>query len=160
MSIIYKINTPSFDGCALKALFNNLEQIISHQDLIISHRQYRDIAISGCGAYPLYTPPLSLFLGDLLQLWQCKAWRIGNEYFYFSVGSPLSGSNESRFWSTNNGFGIRQLPSMLSLLRPAYTLINEGKVSFDCQSFCTSIKPRTASELTIFDLLEHLHLQY
>ena len=156
MTVTYRIDAPASDTKGLNALFGHLELITSKQDLILSTPDFRNIHISGCGVYPLYASILPLFIGDLLQLWEHSEWRSGDDYFYFTIGSPLSGSNKSHFWNAKDGLGQKSLPSILTLMTPAFTLINTGTALPRGTSFCADIAERQPSKLNIFDLIEYL----
>lgn len=156
MAVTYRIDAPASDIQCLEALFNNLDLITSKRDLILSTPDFCNIHISGCGVYSLYAPILPLFIGDLLQLWEHSEWRNSNDYFYFTIGSPLSGSNKSHFWNAKNGIGQKSLPSILTLMTPAFTLVNTGIALPRGTAFSADISERWPSKLKIFDLIEYL----
>jgi len=156
MTIRITVTSPQTDKQALACLFQNIELIEQNKELILSTSEYRDIYISGVGVYALYIPPLKLFLGDLLRLWEQTPWKQENEYFYYTTGSPLSGSNCSSLWSKAGGFNSKHIPSIGALLKPAYLLVNTGTTNQTANYVSVNVPKREVSKLNIYDLVEKL----
>lgn len=156
MTIRYFVQADEPNKQDLETLFNNLDLIIKHQDFILNDSKYSNICIKGCGVFALYIPTFSLFIGDLLQLWAETEWKQDDQYFYAITGSPLSGSNSSKYWSNTEGFAHKstttfgkQIKSAICLLRTGSTVIPNGGVP-------VNVPKRIASDLSINELIEVL----
>ena len=101
MTVKFYVQAATPDKEVLQALFDNLDLLQQHQDLILSNPKYYNIPIQGSGVFALYIPTFSLCLGELLLLWQHTPWKQEDTYFYCITGSPLSGSNTSRYGTKN-----------------------------------------------------------
>ncbi|MBQ4472237.1 MAG: hypothetical protein II942_03235 [Alphaproteobacteria bacterium] len=154
MTIKITVTSPNEDKKALETLFSNIELIMAHKDIILSTPEYYNIHVVGVGVYPLYIPALKLFLGDLIKLWNETPWKQGNNYFYYTIGSPLSGRNSSKSWNSKQGFSTTHLDSIGVLLKPAYLLINTGKTTTSAGCVPVNVPHRTPSNLTIHDLID------
>ena len=130
---------------------------MQNKELILSTPEYYNVYISGVGVYPLYIQTLGLFLGDLLQLWEKTAWKQGDEYFYYTIGSPLSGSNSSSSWCPKDGFKNKQLSSISILLKPAYLLVNKKTIDDSSNAISTDLPKRISSKLSIYNLIDKLN---
>lgn len=156
MTIRYFVQADEPNKQDLETLFTNLDLILTHQDFILNDSKYSNICIRGCGVFALYIPTFPLFVGDLLQLWAKTEWKQDEDYFYCITGSPLSGSNSSKYWSNKAGFAHKstttfgkQIKSAICLLRTGSTVIPDGGVS-------VNVPKRTASDFNINELIEVL----
>ena len=111
MTVSFYVQAATPDKEVLQALFDNLDLLQQHQDLILSNPKYYNIHIQGSGVFALYIPTFSLSLGELLLLWQHTPWKQEDTYFYCITGSPLSGSNTSRYWSKEQGLSNKYTPT-------------------------------------------------
>jgi len=137
----------------LQAFFDNFDLIQQHKEEIYANPEYCNIYIQGCGAFPLYVQPIRLSLGELLKLWDETSWQQDGKYFYSCTGSPLSGSNSSKYWSKGDGFSYTSTKTFGNQIRSALWLLQTG--STDIKSRCTPIEVpnREPSKLTITDLI-------
>ena len=155
-------------------LVQNLESIYKHLKLILNHPDFYYIELPHIyfGASPI--GKRKVYLGDILQLWQRSAhwynrqhtrlelvdgWSRGRKtecsnaqgfYVLNSVGSALSGSNNTLAWDFAQQKMIRvMLPSMFVLLKDL-----EGISSY------RPVKPVSEfkSDVGINDLIQHLHI--
>ena len=140
----------------LQAFFDNFDLIQQHKEEIYANPEYFSIRVAGCGAFPLYTPPIKLSIGELLKLWVETDWKQDSKYFYCITGSPLSGGNSSKYWSSDKGFGSMETKTFTNQLRTASWLLQAGSV--EIKSRCTPIEvpKREPSNLTVNDLIEIL----
>lgn len=92
------IEAPKPDESGLEMLFDNLDLILKHKDLILSDQDFYSIKIKGIGAGGCYIGGVNLLLGDLLTLWEYGKWHKDNKYYFYVIGSPLSGSNSASFY--------------------------------------------------------------
>ena len=157
MTLTFFVKQPKFNNQGLDALFENLSLILQNRDLILSTPEYRNIYISGMGVYPLYTPPLKLFLGDLLVLWEKTTWKQGDEYIYYVTGSPLSGRNCCHLYKEGEGLTSKNNSSMMALMAPAFLLAQTGSPERQTKCIPAECPPRTPSSLSIFDLINILN---
>lgn len=157
MSIKFFVQPEEADESSLKLLFTNLSLIQQYRDLILNTPEYYNIHIRGCGVYALYIPTFPLFLGDLLRLWAESAWKQDDEYFYSITGSPLSGSNSSRYWSTSNGLAHKSTYVFSKQIRSALTLINNDTCQVsDGEPVAVQTPKRRKSDLSIEELIKKL----
>lgn len=140
----------------LQAFFNNFDLINQHKQLIFNKPEYYNIRIAGCGAFPLYVQPIRLSIGELLKLWDETSWQQDGKYFYSCTGSPLSGSNSSKYWSKGDGFSYTSTKTFGNQIRSALWLLQTG--STEIKSRCTPADPpkREISNLTVNDLIDIL----
>lgn len=140
----------------LQAFFNNFDLINQHKQLIFNKPEYYNIRIAGCGAFPLYVQPIRLSIGELLKLWDETSWQQDGKYFYSCTGSPLSGSNSSKYWSKGDGFSCTSTKTFGNQIRSALWLLQTG--STEIKSRCTPADPpkREISNLTVNDLIDIL----
>ena len=140
----------------LETFFNNFDLIQQHKKEIYAKPEYFNIRIAGCGAFPLYVQPIRLSIGELLKLWEETDWKQEDKYFYSCTGSPLSGRNSSKYWSSDKGFGSMETKIFTNQLRTALWLLQTG--STEIKSRCTPIDvpKRESSTLTVTDLIEIL----
>lgn len=140
----------------LQAFFNNFDLINQHKQLIFNKPEYYNIFIQGCGCFPLYVQPIRLSLGELLKLWDETSWQQDGKYFYCVTGSPLSGSNSSKYWSKEDDFSYTSTKTFSNQIRSALWLLQTG--STDIKSRCTPIEVpnREPSKLTVTDLIDIL----
>ena len=140
----------------LETFFNNLNLIQQHKQLIFDTPEYYNIRIVSCGCFPLYTPPIKLSIGDLLKLWDETDWKQDDKYFYCVTGSPLSGGNSSKYWSSKKGFRSMETGIFTKQMRSALWLLNTG--STEIKSRCTPADSpkKEVSVLTITDLVTAL----
>ena len=75
MTVKFYVQAVTPDKEVLQALFDNLDLLQRHQDLILSNPKYYNIHIQGSGVFALYIPTFSLCLGELLLLWQHTPWK-------------------------------------------------------------------------------------
>lgn len=92
------VRPPTTDTGAIQCLFDNLEFLIARRSDILSVPEYYNVLIPGCYVAGLYIGTQQLCLGDLLSLWQDVPWHSGTRYYFSIIGSPLSGSNQARYW--------------------------------------------------------------
>lgn len=156
MTIQYFVQADEPNKQDLETFFTNLDLILTHQNFILNDSKYSNIQIKGCGVFALYIPTFPLFVGDLLQLWAKTEWKQDDQYFYAITGSPLSGSNSSKYWSNTDGFTHKstttfgkQIKSAICLLRTGSMVIPDGGVS-------VNVPQRIASDLSISELIEVL----
>lgn len=156
MSIAFFAKPDTQNDEDLQAFFNNFDLIQQHKQLIFGKPEYYNIRIAGCGAFPLYMPPIRLSIGELLKLWDESGWKQDDKYFYCITGSPLSGSNSSKYWSEGDGFSYTSTKTFGNQIRNALWLLQTG--STDIKSRCTPIEVsnRKPSNLTITDLIDIL----
>ena len=126
MTVKFYVQAATPDKEVLQALFDNLDLLQQHQDLILSNPKYYNISIQGSGVFALYIPTFSLCLGELLLLWQHTPWKQEDTYFYCITGSPLSGSNTSRYWSKEQGLDIKILEQRARSGQQIYTDIRKA----------------------------------
>ena len=140
----------------LETFFNNFDLIQQHKEVIYANTEYYNIFIQGCGAFPLYTPPIRLSIGELLRLWDETEWKQDDKYFYCITGSPLSGGNSSKYWSSKKGFKSMETCVFTKQMRSALWLLQTG--STEIKSRCTPIEvpKREPSKLTVNDLIDIL----
>ena len=141
----------------LQAFFNNFDLINQHKQLIVNKPEYYNIRIAGCGAFPLYVQPIRLSIGELLKLWDETSWQQDGKYFYCITGSPLSGSNSSKYWSKEDNLSYTSTKTFGNQIRSALWLLQTG--STDIKSRCTPIEVpnRDPSKLTVTDLINVLN---
>lgn len=140
----------------LETFFKNFDIIQQHKEVIYANPEYYNIFIQGCGAFPLYVQPIRLSLGELLKLWAETSWQQDGKYFYCVTGSPLSGSNSSKYWSKEYGFSYTSTKTFGNQIRSALWLLQTG--STDIKNRCTPIEVpnREPSKLTVTDLIDIL----
>lgn len=140
----------------LETFFNNLDLINQHKQLIFDTPDYFNIRIAGLGCFPLYVQPIRLSIGELLKLWDETEWKQDDKYFYTIVGSPLSGGNSSKYWSSKKGFKSMETGVFNKQMRSALWLLQTG--STEIKSRCTPADPpkREVSNLTVNDLIDIL----
>ena len=141
----------------LETFFNNFDIIQQHKQLIFDTPDYYNIQIAGCGVFPLYVQSIRLSIGELLKLWKETDWKQGDKYFYCITGSPLSGGNSSKYWSSDKGFANMETKTFTNQLRTALWLLQTG--STEIKSRCTPIEvpKREPSKLTVNDLITILN---
>lgn len=141
----------------LETFFNNFDLIQQHKEVIYANPEYYNIFIQGCGAFPLYVQPIRLSIGELLKLWDETNWQQDGKYFYCITGSPLSGGNSSKYWSSDKGFGSMETKTFTKQMRSALWLLQTG--STEIKSRCTPIEipKREPSTLTVNDLITILN---
>lgn len=146
-----KPDTPNNE--AIQAFFNNFDLIQQHKEEIYANPEYFNILVVGLGCFPLYTPPIKLSIGELLKLWDETEWKQDDKYFYTIVGSPLSGGNSSKYWSSKKGFKSMETCVFTKQMRSALWLLQTG--STEIKSRCTPIEvpKREPSKLTVNDLI-------
>ena len=149
MTARFYVQAATPDKEVLQALFDNLDLLQRHQDLILSNPKYYNIHIQGSGVFALYIPTFSLCLGELLLLWQHTPWKQEDAYFYCITGSPLSGSNTSRYWNKEQGLANKYTPTFGKQLRSAI-IYDEHKPT------PVSVPKLQASDMTIIELIEEL----
>ena len=156
MTLKFFVQPQKADDSVLQALFDNLSLLQQHQDLILANPKYYCIPIQGSGVFPLYIPTFTLCLGELLLLWQQTEWKQGDTYFYCITGSPLSGSNSSKYWSSKQGFSSQSTKTFGNQLRAAMSVRRTG--SPICESgLIPVVTPKfQASDMSIFELIEQL----
>ena len=150
MTVSFYVQAATPDKEVLQTLFDNLDLLQQHQDLILSNPKYYNIHIQGSGVFALYIPTFSLCLGELLLLWQHTPWKQEDTYFYCITGSPLSGSNTSRYWSKEQGFANKYTPTFGKQISSAISIYDEHKPT------PVSVPKLQASDITIFELIEEL----
>lgn len=149
-----KPDTPNNE--AIQAFFDNFDLIQQHKEEIYANHEYFSIRIVGSGCFPLYTPPIKLSIGELLRLWNETEWKQDDKYFYCITGSPLSGGNSSKYWSSKKGFKSMETSVFTKQMRSALWLLQTG--STEIKSRCTPADPpkREVSNLTVNDLIDIL----
>ena len=149
-----KLDTPNNE--AIQAFFDNFDLIQQHKEEIYANPEYYNIRISGLGCFPLYTPPIKLSIGELLKLWDETEWKQDDKYFYTIVGSPLSGGNSSKYWSSKKGFKSMETGIFTKQMRASLWLLQTG--STEIKSRCTPADPqkREVSKLTVNNLIKIL----
>ena len=147
-----KPDTPNNES--IQAFFDNFDLIQQHKEEIYANPEYYSIRVTVCGAFPLYTPPIKLSIGELLRLWDETEWKQDDKYFYTIVGSPLSGGNSSKYWSSKKGFKSMETSVFTKQMRSALWLLQTG--STEIKSRCTPIEvpKREPSKLTVNDLID------
>ena len=150
-----KPDTPNNE--AIQAFFNNFDLIQQHKEEIYANPEYYNIFIQGCGAFPLYVQPIRLSIGELLKLWDETSWQQDGKYFYCVTGSPLSGSNSSKYWSKEDDFSYTSTKTFGNQIRSALWLLQTGQT--EVKSRCTPIEVpnREPSKLTVTDLINVLN---
>ena len=140
----------------LETFFNNFDLVQQHKQLIFDTPQYYNVRIAGCGAFPLYIQSIRLSIVELLKLWDETEWKQGSKYFYCITGSPLSGSNSSKYWSHEKGFRKISTTTFSKQIRTALWLLQTG--STEIKSRCTpvDVPEREVSKLTVNDLISDL----
>jgi len=157
MTVQFFVQPDTADEDGLKLLFDNLSLIQQNRDLILNTPQYYNIRIAGCGVFALYVPTFSLFIGDLLRLWEETEWKQGDAYFYCITGSPLSGSNSSSYWSKTEGFNHKTATTFGKQVRSALMLINHNTCQIPAgNSVPIRVSKRSAADLSIEELIENL----
>ena len=154
MCFFAKPDTPNNE--AIQAFFDNFDLIQQHKQLIFDTPEYYSIKIASFGCFPLYTPPIKLSIGELLRLWDETDWKQDDKYFYCITGSPLSGGNSSKYWSSKKGFKSMETSVFTKQMRSALWLLQTG--STEIKSRCTPIEvpKRESSTLTVNDLIDIL----
>ena len=77
--------------------------------------------------------------------------------FYCITGSPLSGSNTSRYWSKEQGLANKYTPTFGKQLRSAIFVRRTGSPIYDeHKPIPVSVPKLQASDMTIFELIEEL----
>jgi len=149
-----KPDTPNNED--IQAFFDNFDLIQQHKQLIFDTPEYYSIKIASFGCFPLYTPPIRLSIGELLRLWDETEWKQDDKYFYCITGSPLSGGNSSKYWSSKKGFKSMETGVFTKQIRSALWLLQTG--STEIKSRCTPIEvpKRESSTLTVNDLIDIL----
>lgn len=153
MTIKFFVQPEKAEETSLKLLFTNLSLIQQHSDLILNTPEYYNIHIRGCGVFALYIPTFSLFLGDLLQLWAESDWKQSDDYFYCITGSPLSGSNLSRYWNQAVGLEHKSTTTFSRQIKSAICLLNTGSAAIPDGCIAVNIPKRIASDLSIEELI-------
>ena len=141
----------------LETFFKNFDLIQQHKEVIYANPEYYNIFIQGCGAFPLYVQPIRLSIGELLKLYDDEtSWKQDDKYIYACTGSPLSGSNSSKYWSKEDGFSYISTKTFTNQIRTALWLLQTGTT--EIKSRCTPIEvpKRESSTLTVNDLIEIL----
>ena len=149
-----KPDTPNNE--AIQAFFDNFDLIQQHKEVIYANPEYYNIFIQGCGAFPLYVQPIRLSIGELLKLWDETSWQQDGKYFYCITGSPLSGSNSSKYWSKEDNLSYTSTKTFSNQIRSALWLLQTGQT--EVKSSCTPIEVpnREPSKLTVKDLIPAL----
>lgn len=149
-----KPDTPNNE--AIQAFFDNFDLIQQHKEEIYANPEYFKIRVAGSGCFPLYTPPIKLSIGELLKLWDETEWKQDDKYFYCITGSPLSGGNSSKYWSSKKGFKSMETGVFTKQMRSSLWLLQTG--STEIKSRCTPADPpkREVSKLTVNNLIEIL----
>lgn len=137
----------------LETFFNNFDLIQQHKEEIYANHEYSNIFIQGCGVFPLYVQPIRLSIGELLKLWDETEWKQDDKYFYTIVGSPLSGGNSSKYWSSDKGFGSMETKTFTNQLRTALWLLQTGSTEIKSQCTPIEVPKREPSKLTVNDLI-------
>ncbi len=156
MTIRYFVQADEPNKQDLEAFFTHLDIILKHQDFILNDSKYSNIYLKGCGVFALYIPTFSLFVGDLLRLWNETEWKQGNKYFYAITGSPLSGSNSSKYWSHTEGFAHKSTTTFGKQIKSAICLLRTGKTGVSGNIIPVNVPKRNASDLSINELIEVL----
>ena len=156
MTEIYQI--PDEDKKALETLFANLQFITLSKELIYRNDDYYNISISGIGVCLARVGTIPLFLGEILQLWEQTQWLKNGEYCYFIMGTPRPDNNICHFWSEKDGFATKSVKKMSDLALPAFSLVNDGVISYDLNIRKPSAAPKTESKLSIYDLIERIKI--
>lgn len=157
MTIKFFVRADEPDTAALQALFENLSLLQQHRDLILSTPKYYNIRIQGSGVFALYIPTFALSLGELLLLWEQTSWQQDDKYFYCITGSPLSGSNSSKYWNAEKGFNSQSTTTFGKQLRSAISIRRTGSPIYD-ENSPTPIETQKleTSNISIFELIEKL----
>ena len=151
------IQAPTPDKQVLQALFDNLDLLLQHQDLILSDPKYYNIHIQGSGVFASFIQGFSLCLGELLLLWQHTPWKQEDSYFYCITGSILSGINTSRYWSKEQGLANKYTPTFGKQISSAVFVRHTGNPIYDEHKPTPVYVPKLqASDMTIFELIEEL----
>lgn len=156
MTIRYFVQADEPNKKDLETFFNHLDLVLKHQDFILNNSKYSNIHIKGCGVFALYIPTFSLFVGDLLRLWGETCWKQEGKYFYAITGSPLSGSNSSKYWSKAEGFGYKSTTTFGKQLTAANCLLRTGSPIRTTNSIPVNVPKRIASDLSTGELIEVL----
>jgi len=158
------VTEPKSNKDALMALFDNLDLILKHRELIYKTPDFYGIHIDGIYAGGMYIGICVLRLGDILALWEHTNWHTDNMYFYAVGGSPLSGQNISRWYDVKDktiktgncaqffgrGWG--------ALGFKAFNYVQHGDfVAKSNKIKCVGWnQEHKKSDMTIFDLIEYL----
>lgn len=156
MTIRYFVQVDEPNKQDLETFFTNLDLILTHQNFILNDSKYSNIHLKGCGVFALYIPTFSLFVGDLLRLWETTEWKQNDRYFYSITGSPLSGSNSSKYWSYTKGFAHKSTTTFGKQIKSAICLLRTGSTSIPSGCIAVNIPKRNASDLSINELIEVL----
>lgn len=140
----------------LETFFNNLNLIKQHKADIYANPEYGNIFIQGCGVFPLYIKPFRLSIAELLKLWDETVWKQDDKYFFCITGSPLSGSNSSKYWSGKDGFSYMSTNTFGNQIRTALWLLRTGSTEVQSRYTPIEIPRREPSNLTITDLVDIL----
>ena len=156
MTMCFFANPDEANTQDLETFFNNFDLIQQHKQLIFDTPDCFNIRIAGLGCFPLYVQPIRLSIGELLKLWKETDWKQDDKYFYSCTGSPLSGRNSSKYWSSDKGFGSMETKTFTNQLRTALWLLQTG--SAEIKSRCTPVEvpKREPSTLTVNDLIDIL----
>lgn len=158
------VTEPKANKEALTALFDNLDLILKHRNLIYKTPDFYGIHIDGILAGGMYIGICRLHLGDLLALWEHTNWHTDDMYFYSVGGSPLSGQNISRWYDAKHkkfkdGNCVKFFGKGWGVLGfKAFNYVQHG--DFVCGSNkikCVGwTKEHKKSDMTIFDLIDRL----
>ena len=138
----------------IDALFANIDLLLDNADKILGNEKYRNIHVKGIAIDGIYMGHVTLFLGDLIALWQNNQWRDGQKFYYHLGGSPLSGMSYCTYYQNGKSGCDRNRPSFMTLLKPADMVIKNLQ---EPPSGVTLPFPnRKSSDLNIYDLIEQL----
>lgn len=150
-----KPDTPNNE--AIQAFFDNFDLIQQHKEEIYANPEYYSIRVAGLGCFPLYTPPIKLSIGELLRLWDETEWKQDDKYFYCITGSPLSGGNSSKYWSSKKGFKSMETGVFTKQMRSALWLLQTGSAEIKLRCTPIEVPKREPSTLTVNDLIAALN---
>ncbi len=96
---------PEKNKTAISYFFQHLDYLLKNIRIIEQNETLYRTPVYGCGATGLFIGGYTATVGDLLLLYESKAWILEKNaeilYLFHISGSPLSGGNQSSFWSKN-----------------------------------------------------------
>lgn len=126
----YVAAAPREDQESLSVLFKNIDVLLKNIKCAISAPENYYIQIQGAGITGVYIGFFPLYLGDMLQLWNChSAWReksaAGTKYIYHLGGFPTSGQCWLKMYNTQTcRFETEERGSFIKYFADAHPLLS------------------------------------
>ena len=153
----YVAVSPREDKKSLSMLFKNIDVLLKNIKSVVSTPENYYIRIQGTGITGVYIGGFPLYLGDLLQLWNChSAWReksaVGMKYIYHLGGFPTSGQCFIKMYNTQTcRLESEERGNFMAYFRDAHLLLNDG------ESPCIGLYPPQSNKLKIARLAGFEH---